>query len=164
MRKISAILIFLLLLYSCKEDNIIIPKAGDTPFTFTRARIELIADGETNIGFVKINLLGYVICDSIRISYNGFARTYSFIGTIDNDTSVSIIVTPKDSAANDRLKLNAKQTGSILTGSLLYCNNASNCSYTEIGNIIGFYTNRFEGFYYTPLFLGEYYIYPMEEN
>lgn len=164
MRKISAILIFLLLLYSCKEDNIVIPKAGDTPFSFIRARIELIAEGETNIGFVKINLLGYVICDSIRISYNGFARTYSFIGTIDNDTSVSIIVTPKDSAANDRLKLNAKQTGSILTGSLLYCDNASDCNYAEIGNIIGFYTNRFEGFYYTPLFLGEYYVYPLEEK
>jgi len=164
MKKIPAVLLLMLLLYSCKEDNIVIPKAGDTPFAFTRARIELFAEGVTNIGFVKINLLGYVICDSIRISYSGFSRDYSFIGTINSDTSISIIVTPKDSVANDRLKLNAKQTGSILTGSLLYCDNASNCNYSEIGNIIGFYTNRFEGFYYTPLFLGEYYVYPLEEE
>lgn len=164
MKRASMVLFLLILLYSCKEDNIVVPKAGDTPFSFTRARIELIADGQINIGYIRINYLGYVICDSIRISYQGFSREYSFIGSINSDTSISVIVTPKDSAVSDKLKLNAKQSGNILTGTLLYCENSSNCNFTEIGSIIGFYTNRYEGFYYSPLFLGEYYVYPLEEK
>lgn len=162
MYKIFVFLLFIsILLMSCKEDLINVPKAGESPFSFSKARIELISDGTTNIGYITINQLGYVICDSIRISYSNFNKEYSFIGNIKTDSSISIILTPKDSAANDKLIFNAKQTGINTAGSLLYCEDKNNCSLVEIGHIIGYFTNRFEGFYYSPLFLGEYYVYPL---
>jgi hypothetical protein len=147
---------------SCKEDTIVVPKAGDSPFTFNRARVELRYDQNiVNEAIVEINTLGYVICDSIRISNSGFSKDYSFIGSISRDSSISIILTPKDSASTDKLKFTAKQSGNLLSGSLLYCENVSNCEYSEIGHIVGFYTTRYEGFYYSPLFLGEFYVYPL---
>lgn len=161
MNKLLIVIIFSITFFSCNDDQINVPKVGSSPYDFNNARIELISNGEINIGYITINQLGYVICDSIRITYDNFSKDYSFIGSIQSDSSISIIITPKDTTANDKIKFTAKQTGVMTTGSLQYCNDHSNCEFTEIGHIVGFFTNRFEGFYYTPLFLGEYYVYPL---
>jgi hypothetical protein len=153
--------IFLLIIFfaGCSDDVIQIPQGGSQVYPFELWTLQLRSDITTE-SEVTFDQLGFITCDSIAISYNGFVKDFYCIGIMRSDSSASIDIAPLDSTVRSKLKLEARQDGTTLSGEILYCDDYDNCNFTEIGHIIGFYTNKFEGFYYSPAFYGEFYVIP----
>ena len=152
---------FLLILSSCADDEFVVNFEGRNVFGISRFDLNISG----NYGEMNISNSGFITCTFIRVSYAGFAKNYSFHGFLHTDTSVTVNIAPIDSLAKDRLKLEAKVTGITIAGKIYYCPDADNCSFVEIGNMYGhtwFYlpSNHFVGFYYSPLFYGEFDIQP----
>lgn len=157
---LSFLLVFIT---SCSDDVIQIPQGGTQVFLPTLWNLKLQADITTEAN-VRLNQLGIITCDSIQISFGGFTKDYYFLGVLQSDSSASIDIAPLDSSVSSKLKLEVKQKGTAVIGQLFYCDNLNNCDYVEIGHLTGYYSYRYEGFYYSPLFYGEFFVTALNDN
>ena len=65
-----------------------------------------------------------------------------------------------DTVDNSGLKIEARDFSSLITGKIYYCTDAKNCIYVEIGRVMGWVTDAFIGFFYSPFVNGAFRIIP----
>lgn len=148
---------------SCNEDviEIEVPKlCSENPeLSFNSANLILQSE-ITSERPIIISLGGFIRCDSISIKHGDYEKLASVDGLICSDLRTSLNIRYLDTADNSNLKIDARDSLSLITGKIFYCPDKSNCTYLEIGRIMGWITDIFTGFYYSPLANGSFRIVP----
>jgi hypothetical protein len=163
-RAVSFLLIIILITLispSCEENIIEIPKyCTDAPdLNFNNAELLLYTD-VTSVRIISAVSDGRFQGDSIAVKSGDYFKLASIEGQICKDLTTTIYVRYMDTTDNSRLKIEARDSLSQIAGKIFYCPEVNNCTYTQIGRVIGYITEQYNGFFYSPLVSGYYRINP----
>jgi len=155
------IITIILISPSCEDDIIQIPKfCTEAPdLNFNSADLILYSE-ITSYRTILATSDGRIQGDSIAIKSGSFNKLATIEGIICKDLTATINIRYIDTVDNSRLKIEAKDSLNQIVGKIFYCPDVSNCSYTQIGRIMGYITNEYNGFFYSPLVNGYYRISP----
>lgn len=149
-----AVLIFLIL-PSCEDNIIYINKFCDEYADLDFNSVIFTIHSDITVGrTINITPDGRFSCDGISVKSGDYLKTAEFQGAVCKGKTAWINVNYLDTNDNSSLRIEAKDSLTYLTGKIFYCPDKSNCSYIQIGRILGFNTGSYEGFFYTPLVNG----------
>lgn len=156
------LLIFILgsfiILLSCNNDTIVVPKSCDEEpnFSFTHVKLKLTTADASVFDTINIDTHGHIYGDNVRVLEGGRTLIARIGGHICKENIFSVNVIFNNTSDNSRMRIEGQLLpNNYITGTINYCDNLNNnCNFVQIGYIEGIYTGTYQGGFHTPLFNG----------
>jgi hypothetical protein len=165
---ITSVFLITIAFTSCNGDEIILPKPCSEEPVLDFNEVKMVLRSDTVIEKrIEVFSNGYFNCSGIIVKRGEYTKSTNITGSFCKNGDLNIDITYNDTVNFSKLKVIGKMNTEnfALSGTVNYCPNTGNtCTFTEIGTIYGFYTDRYIGYFNTPLFQGRYDIYPLNNN
>jgi hypothetical protein len=150
----------LAVLYSCNEDNIIVSPICSDGFlnpTYTSAELTISGWHFGSNSIITVFKSGYFSGNGIKVGADSIYKTCNITGQMCPNDSMNINIKYTDTTDNSILRIGLKRDGIFVRGKFWYCDNTNGqCQFVQIGYLGGNYTDHWEGYYDTPLFVGSF--------